>query len=170
MVVVVLSTMLTGNNLFTLGNALALSLLALSLVPLSGYAGQVSLCQFTFLGLGAVTMHWVDGGGSVLGVLAAVGMCAAVGAVLALPALRLRGLYLALATLAFAVLMDSVFFKSSVDHGHRGHGGGRSARHLRHALHHRPVLRRPPGRGAGAVPHRRGRPAPGALRPASRVA
>ncbi len=110
---VALSSVLTGNNLYTLGNALVLSLLALSLVPLSGYAGQVSLCQFTFLGLGAVTMHWVAGGSSVLGLLAAVGVCAGVGAVLALPVLRLRGLYLALATLAFAVLMDNVFFQSS---------------------------------------------------------
>ena len=112
-VVVLLGTVLNGNNLYTMGTALALSLLALSLVPLSGYAGQVSLCQFTFLGVGAVTMHAVDGGGSVLGLLAAVGVCAALGAVLALPVLRLRGLYLALATLAFAVLMDSVFFQSS---------------------------------------------------------
>ena len=113
LVVVVLGAVLSGNNLFTMGNGLVLSILALSLVPLSGYAGQVSLCQFTFLGIGAVTMHAVDGGGSVLGLLAAVGVCAGVGAVLALPVLRLRGLYLALATLAFAVLMDSVFFQSS---------------------------------------------------------
>jgi len=112
-VVIALGAVLTGNSLFTMGNALALSLLALSLVPLSGYAGQVSFCQFTFLGLGAVTMHAVDGGSSVLGLLAAVGVCAGVGAVLALPVLRLRGLYLALATLAFAVLMDDVFFQSS---------------------------------------------------------
>ena len=110
---VALGGVLQGNNLFTLGNALVLSILALSLVPLSGYAGQVSLCQFSFLGLGAVTMHWVDGGGSVLGVVAAMGVCAAVGAVLALPALRLRGLYLALATLSFAVLMDQVFFTNT---------------------------------------------------------
>ena len=112
-VVIALGTVLNGNNLFTMGNALVLGLLALSLVPLSGYAGQVSLCQFTFAGIGAVTMHWVAGGDSVLGVLAAVGVCAGVGAVLALPALRLRGLYLALATLAFAVLMDNIFFQSS---------------------------------------------------------
>ena len=111
--VIGLGAVLTGNNLYTMGNALALALLALSLVPLSGYAGQVSLCQFTFLGIGAVTMHWVDGGDSVLGLLAAIGVCAGVGAVLALPVLRLRGLYLALATLAFAVLMDNVFFQSS---------------------------------------------------------
>jgi branched-chain amino acid transport system permease protein len=101
---------LTGTNLFTMGNALVLAILALSLVPLSGYGGQVSLCQFTFLGIGALMMHWIDGGSSILGVLAAVGVCAGVGALLALPALRLRGLYLALATLAFAVLMDNVFF------------------------------------------------------------
>ena len=112
-IVVALGAVLSSSNIYTMGNALALSLLALSLVPLSGYAGQVSLCQFTFMGIGAVTMHAVDGGGSVLGLLAAVGVCAGVGAVLALPVLRLRGLYLALATLAFAVLMDNVFFQSS---------------------------------------------------------
>lgn len=112
-VVIGLGAVLNGNNLYTMGNGLALSILALSLVPLSGYAGQVSLCQFTFLGIGAVTMHAVDGGSSVLGLLAAMGVCAAVGAVLALPVLRLRGLYLALATLAFAVLMDNIFFQSS---------------------------------------------------------
>jgi branched-chain amino acid transport system permease protein len=107
---VVLSSFLTGNNLYTLGEALALGLAALSLVVLSGYGGQVWLCQFTFLGLGAWAMTKVDGGNSVLGVLAAIGLCAAAGGVLALPALRLRGLYMALATLAFAALMDSIFF------------------------------------------------------------
>jgi branched-chain amino acid transport system permease protein len=109
----VLAAVLHGSNLVTLGTALVLGLAALSLVPLSGYAGQVSLCQFTFLGLGALAMHWVAGGDSVLGILAAVGLCAAAGTVVALPVLRLRGLYLALATLAFAVLMDNIFFKST---------------------------------------------------------
>lgn len=112
-VVVILSTVLTGNDLLTMGTALTLALLALSLTLLSGYAGQISLCQYTFLGLGALAMHWTDGGGSVLGILFAVGLCAAVGAVLALPVLRLRGIYLALATLAFAVVMDDVFFTST---------------------------------------------------------
>ena len=62
------------------------------------------------MGLGAWAMTKVDGGDSVLGVLAAVGLCAAAGGILALPVLRLRGLYMALATLAFAVLMDQLFF------------------------------------------------------------
>jgi branched-chain amino acid transport system permease protein len=107
---VVLSAVVTGNNLYTIGLALTIGLAALSLVVLSGYGGQVWLCQFTFLGLGAWTMTKVDGGSSILGVLAAIGLCAAAGGVLALPALRLRGLYMALASLAFAALMDSLFF------------------------------------------------------------
>jgi branched-chain amino acid transport system permease protein len=110
---VLLSALLTGNNLYALGEALALGLAALSLVMLSGYGGQVWLCQFTFLGLGAWAMTKVDGGSSVLGVLAAIGLCAAAGGLLALPALRLRGLYMALATLAFAALMDSLFFTNA---------------------------------------------------------
>ncbi|HUC35554.1 MAG TPA: ABC transporter permease [Acidimicrobiales bacterium] len=114
----VLSVLLTGNNLLTLGNVLVFILLGLSLVLLSGYGGQISLCQFSFLGVGAVAMHWV--GGSVLGLLAAFALCAAVGAVLATPALRLRGLYLALATLSFAVLMDNIFFNSSSIMGEAG--------------------------------------------------
>ncbi len=105
-----LSALITGNNLYTLGLALTIGLAALSLVLLSGYGGQAWLCQFTFLGLGAWTMAKVGGGTSVLGVIAAMGLCALGGGILALPALRLRGLYMALATLAFAVLMDSIFF------------------------------------------------------------
>jgi branched-chain amino acid transport system permease protein len=118
--VVILSAVLTGSDLLTLGTGLTLAMLALSLTLLSGYGGQISLCQYTFLGLGALSMHWVGGGSSVLGVLLAVGLCAAVGAVLALPVLRLRGIYLALATLAFAVVMDDVFFTSNSVFGSSG--------------------------------------------------
>jgi branched-chain amino acid transport system permease protein len=92
---------------------LALGLVALSLVPLTGWAGQVSLCQMTFAGLGAFSAAQLAASGSVLGLLLAVAVAAPVGALVALPALRLRGLYLALATLAFAVLMDNVFFVRS---------------------------------------------------------
>jgi branched-chain amino acid transport system permease protein len=109
----VLALTVGGSNLNTLGLALVIAILGLSLVPLSGYGGQVSLCQFTFLGLGCVVMAKVGGGHSIWGVFAAVGACAAAGAILSLPALRLRGLYLALATLAFAVLMDNLFFNST---------------------------------------------------------
>jgi branched-chain amino acid transport system permease protein len=117
---VLVAIVLSGSSLATMGQSFALALLALSLVPLSGYAGQVSLCQFTFAGIGALVMHWVDGGSSVLGILAAAAICGAVGVVLALPALRLRGIYLALSTLAFAVLADNVFFNSASVTGESG--------------------------------------------------
>jgi branched-chain amino acid transport system permease protein len=88
----------------------AVGLILLSLVPLTGYGGQVSLCQLTFAGVGAVTMSRADGGsGSLLALVLAVLVPAAVGALVALPTLRLRGLYLALATLAFAYAMDTAF-------------------------------------------------------------
>ncbi|MGH2685237.1 MAG: ABC transporter permease [Actinomycetota bacterium] len=89
---------------------LALALVALSLVPLTGWAGQVSLCQMTFAGVGAFAAVKIAAGGSPIGLVAAAALAAPVGALVALPALRLRGLYLALATLAFAVLADNVFF------------------------------------------------------------
>ncbi len=95
------------------GAGIATGIIVLSLVPLAGWGGQVSLCQMTFAGLGAFAMARV-GGGSLLGLLAAMGLAGAVGAVIALPALRLRGLYLALATLAFAVIMDNMFFPTSI--------------------------------------------------------
>jgi branched-chain amino acid transport system permease protein len=110
-VAVLVSQMLHGNDLGYANKGLALGIIMLSLVLLTGYGGQISLCQLTFAGLGAYAMSKVGGShGSWLGILAAVGLAGAVGGIIALPALRLRGLYLALATLAFAVGMDSWFF------------------------------------------------------------
>jgi branched-chain amino acid transport system permease protein len=100
---------LSGSNLVTGSKALIFALTLLSLVLLTGYGGQVSLCQLTFVGLGSYAMGtW--GGGSLLGVIAAVLLSAVAGAAVALPTLRLRGLYLALATFAFASAADLVFF------------------------------------------------------------
>ena len=107
---VVVAALVGEDTLGQVAPGLALGLVGLSLVPLTGWAGQVSLCQMTFAGLGAFAMVKFAPDGSPIGLLAAVAVAAPVGALVALPALRLRGLYLALATLAFAVLMDNVFF------------------------------------------------------------
>jgi branched-chain amino acid transport system permease protein len=64
----------------------------------------------SFAGLGAFAMAIWGAGGNPLGLLAAFILPAIVGALVALPALRLRGIYLALSTLAFAVFMDRVVF------------------------------------------------------------
>jgi branched-chain amino acid transport system permease protein len=111
---VIATQVLSLSNLNNASRGVGLALVFLSLVPLTGYAGQVSLCQLTFAGLGAYAMAKVGGtSGDTLGLLAAIGLSAAVGAVIAIPALRLRGLYLALTTLAFAYAMDTAFFNNS---------------------------------------------------------
>ena len=92
--------------MLTLGGVvMTLGIVGLSLVLLTGYSGQVSLCQFSFMGIGAFVMGKIAGGGSLLGLVAATAICAAVGALIALPTIRLRDLYLALATFAFADAM-----------------------------------------------------------------
>jgi branched-chain amino acid transport system permease protein len=111
--VIVAVEFLDPGNVITLGIGLAYGLVALSLVPLTGWGGQIALCQLTFAGIGAFAMSKWGGGGSVLGLAAAAGLAGLVGALVALPALRLRGLYLALATMAFAAAMDNMFFPSA---------------------------------------------------------
>ena len=75
-----------------------------------GYAGRLSLCQMTFAGIGAVVMGHLGAGGNPLALLAVIGVCALVGILVALPSLRLSGIYFALATAAFATAMDAWVF------------------------------------------------------------
>ena len=105
---------LSGFWTFVTTRAALYALLALSLVVLTGWTGQVSLMPGTFAGVGAC-LAWLLG--TKLGFafplvipLAALGtvpVCAVVG----LAALRLRPLYLAVATLALAGLFDETLFR-----------------------------------------------------------
>ena len=86
------------------------AVIGLSLVVLSGWAGQISLGQMAFVAVGAAisgkcTISWnVDMSLSLL----LGGIAGAVAAlVVGLPALRLRGLYLAVTTLVFALAVNS---------------------------------------------------------------
>lgn len=118
--------MLTSDDPQNLGHvsrALGLGIIMLSIVPLTGYGGQMSLTQMGFAGIGAlIASNWQIGGPleDVLALVACFVIVAAVGAVVALPALRLRGIYLALATFAFAVFLDRVVFVQDWAYG----GGG----------------------------------------------
>jgi len=113
---VVLSRTLSSEHLVIGSTALITAITLLSLVLLTGYSGLTSLCHLSFVGLGAYAMGtW--GSGSLLGVVAAVLLSAFAGAAVALPTLRLRGLYLALATFAFATAMDTVFFNNELGEG-----------------------------------------------------
>ena len=108
--VALLPSFVHGTARETFGYGLALAIVMLSLVPLIGYAGQISLAQLAFAGLGALVMFEVGKSGDPLALLAVVAVCAGVGALVALPALRLKGLYLALATMAFALFMEKAVF------------------------------------------------------------
>jgi branched-chain amino acid transport system permease protein len=107
------ATLWPGLRTFQFGQGLALAIVMLSLVPLTGYGGQISLAPMAFAGIGALAMGTWGGDGTVMGLVAAVGVTAAVGALVALPAIRLQGLYLALATAAFAVAMDQLVFNQN---------------------------------------------------------
>jgi branched-chain amino acid transport system permease protein len=111
--VLVMSSTMADSNLLLVGTAATYGIVMLSLVLLTGYGGYVSLSQFTFAGVGAVAYVKVDQP-NLFGLLVAVLVSAAVGALVALPVLRLTGLYLALATLAFGQLMDKVVFQSKI--------------------------------------------------------
>lgn len=113
----VVSLALSPGNLIIFGHGLVVGIVLLSLVLLTGYGGQVSLCQMTLAGFGAFFMGKVLGGDSIVGLVAAFVLPAAIGAVLAVVVLRLRGIYLALATLAFAYAMDNLFFNRELGFG-----------------------------------------------------
>lgn len=88
----------------TIARALVMATVALSFVALTGLSGQVSLAQYLFVGVGAFVTGRFLGGGSVAGMLVGAAVAAALGAVVTLPAVRLRGLHLALSTFGIALV------------------------------------------------------------------
>jgi len=90
------------------------AVLLLSFVPLTGWSGQVSLGQAVFVGVGfwAFGTHFAHTG-NVAGFGRAALVAAVAGALVALPALRLRGLYLALGTFAIASAAGQIFYTQS---------------------------------------------------------
>ena len=113
-VVAFIGVAVSGFWAFVIARTLVYALLGLSLVVLTGWTGQVSLMPGTFAGVGAA-LAWVLG--TKLGfpfllvlplaALATVPICAVVGLV----ALRLRPLYLAVATIALAGLFEETLFR-----------------------------------------------------------
>ncbi|MGQ0432857.1 MAG: ABC transporter permease [Microthrixaceae bacterium] len=114
---VALLASVAGDNILDLNRALIYGVLLLSLVLLTGYSGQISLAQYVFFGLGAFAMGKVAGGDSILGMGAAAAIAVPFGVVIALPALRLQGLYLALVTFALAQVSRDVIFQDSRIYG-----------------------------------------------------
>jgi ABC-type branched-subunit amino acid transport system ATPase component/branched-subunit amino acid ABC-type transport system permease component len=107
----VLIAVLPSNGEDAVTISLTASIIALSLTVVTGYAGQISLAQFGLAGLSAFTAAKVsaDLGFSfwealIVGVLVAL----PIGAIVGLPALRARGVNLAIATLGFGLTIEDV--------------------------------------------------------------
>ena len=110
-VVVVAGGLLDRPDVRRLALGLVTGFILLSLVPLTGWAGQISLAQITFAGAGAFAFaEWAPHVGTLGGLLVAALFALPFGVLMALPALRLQGLYLALASMAFARMSEFVFF------------------------------------------------------------
>jgi branched-chain amino acid transport system permease protein len=95
----------------------------IGLMLLVGYTGLVSLGHAAFLAIGAYAQAWLltRGWPFPLALGTAALFTAAVGALVALPAMRMTGIYLAVATLAFAVIVEQVLIHwVSVTGGFRG--------------------------------------------------
>jgi branched-chain amino acid transport system permease protein len=107
-------------------NSMAFSMtaavVASSLVLLTGYAGEINLAVLSFGAIGAIIVHHygVSGSGgaartTLWGYVLAAVVCAVIGALVALPSLRLRGLYLALSTMAFGVFVSNMVLREITD-------------------------------------------------------
>ena len=102
--------------IFLATQAVALAIVFLSITVMTGIAGHISLCQGAFAAIGAFTVFQLadrfDMPVLVAALIGAV-IAAVVGALLSLPLLRLNGIWIAIATLAFAYFFNAVMVKFS---------------------------------------------------------
>jgi branched-subunit amino acid ABC-type transport system permease component len=114
-----------GPRLPAFSTGLVFVVLFLSLSLLTRISGQISLSHAAFAAVGAVTFSHLTSESHapwLVGVAVAGLVTVPVGAVLALIATRLSGLYLALATFGFGLLMESVIFNTWLMFGGRPQG------------------------------------------------
>lgn len=112
-------------RLLSMSLALVFAVAGLSVVVITGWTGQTSLAQVTFMGVGAFVLArlMAPGVGLPLYLAAPVAVlaAAAISIVVGLPALRLRGIYLAIVTLGFAqVMQDAVFNNATLTESQNG--------------------------------------------------
>ena len=152
--------------------SLGVAIVLLSIVVLTGYAGQLSLAQYSIAGFGAyvagrlVAVFHIP---FMLGLLAGVAAAVPLGLIFGLPAVRTRGINLAIVTLGLGSTIELMLFKNRRLHRRRaGHPGGQpeAVRH-RHRVDQVPGALRHLHAGDGAADRRRrGQRAPRAQRPA----
>jgi branched-subunit amino acid ABC-type transport system permease component len=119
LVAAVLPGRLSSGRLLTATAVAAFVLVFSSLGLLVGMSRQVSLCHVVFVALGATTLaRLLDAGVPYLFALLLAGLVMVpVGAVVAIPAIRLSGLFLALATFGFGVLAQNLLYPTKAAFG-----------------------------------------------------
>jgi branched-subunit amino acid ABC-type transport system permease component len=117
-----LPPMLSDSRLLTLTATVAFVLVFISLSLLVGLSRQVSLTHATFVVFGATTLsHLLKAGVPYLVALPLSALLLVpVGAAMAFPAIRLSGLYLALATFGFGILAQNLLFPTGFVFGANG--------------------------------------------------
>jgi branched-subunit amino acid ABC-type transport system permease component len=141
--VMVVPIFTTGYWSSVLANGLIFALVALSIVVLTGWAGQVSLAQYAFVGVGAYTAAVLSGTAHLpfwLVVPITVALSVPFSLLIGIPSLRLRGFFLALVTLAFAVALDqNVFLATPIEnHNSVQWTTTKTVRQLAQTVIHRP--------------------------------
>jgi branched-chain amino acid transport system permease protein len=107
---------LNGYWLFLLAQAAVQSVAVLSAVVMFRVAGALTLCQASFVGVGAYLCAWLATGPGLpiwLSFLVAPVLAAPLGLILAFPALRLRSLELSILTITVALMLAALVFSSS---------------------------------------------------------
>jgi ABC-type branched-subunit amino acid transport system ATPase component/branched-subunit amino acid ABC-type transport system permease component len=100
-------------------------MLLLSLGLLVRTSGQLSLCQYAFAAIGAATFSHLADDTHVpwlVALLGAIVIAVLIGALLAVPAIRLSGVFLALATFGFGIFVEQMFYNQSFMFGSRTDG------------------------------------------------
>lgn len=111
---------LVGDHLAIWASFLADAILLLSLGLLVRVSGQISLCHLAFAAVGAAAFgHFADSYHMpwLLALLLATLVAVPVGAIVSIPAIRLSGLFLALATLGFGILLQYLFYPTNLMFG-----------------------------------------------------
>lgn len=87
------------------------SIVGLGLMLLAGYTGQVSIGHAAFMGVGAYAQAYLTNHGWPFPLALAVGVAlsAIAGVIVGTPALRVKGIYLGIATLAFGFIVEEIF-------------------------------------------------------------
>ncbi|HEX9684070.1 MAG TPA: ABC transporter permease [Acidimicrobiales bacterium] len=109
-----------GSKLPVWTNGLVFVILLASLALLVNTSGQVSLCHAGFAAVGAATFSHLASGAGLPWLVALLGAGLAavpIGAVVAIPAIRLSGIFLALATFGFGILLERMVFNTSIMFG-----------------------------------------------------